>query len=67
MNKEKEIILMGLEKVEMTKKALKLFLNDFKNVKTYDWFGDLELKVFTDYRGEIAAIDINTNEIYIKQ
>lgn len=55
----------GLKKVKMTKRAFKIYLNDFYNVKYYNDFGNEEYKVFTSNGKEIGAIDINTNEIYV--
>ena len=60
------ISLQGLTKSNLTKKDLKNFLSNFKNVKSYDDFGNEEYTVYTAGIQTVAAIDINTGDVWIK-
>jgi hypothetical protein len=44
---------------------LKSILSNFKGVKYYNDFGNEEYKVFTCGYNTLAALDLNTNEIWI--
>jgi hypothetical protein len=57
--------LQGLTKSKITKKKLKSILSNFINVKDYNDFGNEEYKVFTSGINTLAALDINTNEIWV--
>jgi hypothetical protein len=57
--------LQGLSQTKTTKKELKAILSSFKGVKDYNDFGKEEYKVFTCGYNTLAAIDLNTNQIYI--
>jgi hypothetical protein len=57
--------LQGLTKSKITKKKLKSILSNFINVKDYNDFGNEEYKVFTCSYNTLAALDINTNEIWV--
>jgi hypothetical protein len=59
------ISLQGLTKTNITKKALKSILYFFKGVKEYNDFGNEEYKVFTNSETTIAALDLNTNEVWL--
>ena len=59
------ISLQGLTQTKITKKELKSVLTYFKNVKYYNDFGNEEYKVFTSEINTLAALDLNTNEIWI--
>ena len=61
----KTISLQGLTKSNLTKKELKTLLSNFKNVKSYDDFGNEEYTVYTSGIKTVAAIDINTGEVWI--
>ena len=59
------VSLQGLTKTNITKKTLKSILSNFRGVKYYNDFGNEEYKVFTQGSRTLAAIDINTNEVWI--
>ncbi len=59
------ISLQGLTQTKITKKELKSILSNFKGVKDYNDFGNEEYKVFTCGYNTLAALDLNTNEIWI--
>jgi hypothetical protein len=64
---EQQVVLNNLEMSEMTKKQLFSELKTIKNVKFYDWSGDEEYKVYSSNGICIAAIDINTNQVWINK
>jgi|688.fasta_scaffold604064_1 hypothetical protein len=60
------ISLIGMEKAKITKKEFAKYLGQFKNVKSYNEFSDLELIVYTSGYNWIGAKDINTNDFWIR-
>ena len=59
------VTLIGMEKVNITKKEFKKYISQFSGIKTYNEFGNVELVVYTLGYKWIGAKDINTNEFWI--
>jgi len=59
------VSLQGLTKTKVTKRQLKSILSKFKGVGHYNDFGDNEYKVYVDAKHTLAALDINTNEVWL--
>lgn len=63
--KNTSVSISGLTKVDVSKKLLFTLLKNFKNVQEYNDFGFDEYRVFTSSFYTLAAIDINTKDIFI--